>query len=65
MPTYDLTCKDCGNRFEIFLMRILREEDKRCPKCGSDRVKTGLGGGVLGSGIGTASDTTCAPGAFT
>jgi len=47
LPTYDLTCQDCGERFELFFMRLLREEDKLCPVCGSDRIRTGLGGGVL------------------
>ena len=35
MPTYDFLCGNCRERFEIFLPRIIREEDKRCPRCGS------------------------------
>lgn len=66
MPTYDLTCQDCGERFDRFLMRILREGDKVCPRCGSHRVRQGVGGGYLGSGI-AASDgrAHCGRGAFT
>jgi putative FmdB family regulatory protein len=47
LPTYELTCKDCGERFDRFVMRLLRDEDKVCPACGSREVKTGLGGGFL------------------
>lgn len=50
MPTYELRCETCGHRFEVFLTRIIRTEDKVCPVCGSDRVKNGIGGGVLGKG---------------
>lgn len=65
LPTYDLTCEDCSEQFEIFVMRMLRDGDKICPRCGSNRVKTGLGGGVLKAGTSTSSDAACAPGAFT
>lgn len=59
MPTYALTCAECGNRFEIFLMRIIRDADKVCPKCGSSSVSTGVGGGVLGTKAGSVS--SCGP----
>ena len=49
MPTYDLTCRDCGVRFERFLTRILRTEDKVCPSCGSSHVDEGIGGGYVSS----------------
>lgn len=70
MPTYELTCHDCGERFETFLMRMLRDADKICPSCGSDRVQQGVGGGYLGSGTAAARDGlsprgSCSPGAFT
>lgn len=48
MPTYDLTCEDCGERTERFFTRLLRDEDKVCSCCGSRAVRTGVGGGVLG-----------------
>jgi len=47
MPTYDLVCDSCGARFETFLMRILRTEDKVCPACGSTEVREGIGGGYV------------------
>jgi putative FmdB family regulatory protein len=59
MPTYELRCKDCGHRFDRFLMRLLRTEDKVCTACGSLNVVTGVGGGyvapVVGTGTGCAS----------
>ena len=47
MPTYDLSCNTCGNRFELFVMRLLRQEDQVCPECGSSDVRKGVGGGVF------------------
>lgn len=69
MPTYDLTCRDCGTRFERFFMRLLRQSDLVCPECGSTRVDRGIGGGMLGSGTKSAvraPDRACRPsGGFT
>jgi len=45
MPTYELHCKECGHRFDRFLMRLLRESDRVCPECGSTNVEAGVGGG--------------------
>ncbi len=38
MPTYDFLCRSCNERFEIFLTRIIRDDDKRCPKCGGSDI---------------------------
>jgi len=68
MPTYELTCEDCGERFDVFVMRLLRDEDKVCPACGSHTVKRGFGGGVLGKGTATVASpvsSSCASGGFT
>lgn len=35
MPTYDLTCVDCGHGFEVFHQRFLRDEDRTCARCGT------------------------------
>lgn len=60
MPTYDLECRDCGERFEKFLVRFLSAEDKVCPRCGSADVRTGVGGGILGIGTTSSKSTSCA-----
>lgn len=39
MPTYQFACDDCGNDFEFFLMRMIRDTDKVCPSCGGDNVR--------------------------
>ncbi len=68
MPTYELTCRVCGHRFDLFLMRLLRNEDLVCPECGSTEIDRGVGGGVLGSGtrstLGGASVGGCGTGRF-
>ena len=58
MPTYELTCEGCGEQHERFLMRLIREEDKVCPECGSHDVHTGIGGGILG--VGTSTEVSVA-----
>ncbi len=64
MPTYDLYCRECGARFEKFLMRLLTKEDRVCPKCGSVDVRTGVGGGVLGTGTKPSATASCGGGSF-
>ena len=39
MPTYQFICNDCGSDYEFFLTRMLRDEDKVCPSCGSKNVR--------------------------
>ncbi|MHB1341938.1 MAG: FmdB family zinc ribbon protein [Coriobacteriia bacterium] len=58
VPTYDLTCKECGNTFELFLTRLIRGTDKVCPVCGSVQVTTGVGGGFVKT---SSVRTSCAP----
>lgn len=64
MPTYELICDDCGSRFERFLTRLLRREDRVCPECGSRRVRSGVGGGVLGAGTAPSKSVTCSSSRF-
>ncbi|MRS11624.1 MAG: zinc ribbon domain-containing protein [Actinobacteria bacterium] len=47
MPTYGLHCLECGHRFDLFVMRLLRESDRVCPECGSAHVAAGVGGGLV------------------
>lgn len=62
MPTYDLACTSCGHAFERFLLRLLREQDKVCPECGSTQVRTGIGGGfVVAPAHNSGSQSTCVP----
>lgn len=67
MPTYDLTCRSCGHRFEKFVMRILRDGEAVCPECESKDVVRGIGGGVI-AGISRESasvgQTSCGSGRF-
>ncbi len=58
MPTYELRCKQCGHTFDLFLTRLLREEDKVCEACGSREVVRGIGGGFVKTQAGVSS---CVP----
>ncbi len=63
MPTYEIRCAKCAERFDLFLMRFIRPEDLVCLKCGSRDVRVGVGGGILGSGT---RESACVPrGGFT
>jgi putative FmdB family regulatory protein len=55
MPTYDLSCPACGHRRETFVPRMIRDDDKICPECGSPGMKVGVGGGFLGVGASSGS----------
>ena len=66
LPTYELICQVCGERFDRFLTRLLREEDRVCPVCGSTQVQSGFGGGILGKGTGAGTpSSSCGTGGFT
>ncbi len=39
MPTYEFFCHACMRRFEMFLPRVIKEEEKVCPNCQSKEVK--------------------------
>ncbi|MCE5203139.1 MAG: zinc ribbon domain-containing protein [Actinomycetia bacterium] len=64
MPTYDLSCKKCGHRFERFVPRLIRDTDKVCPRCGSTEVVTGVGGGFVKTSSGTAAGSCVSSGGF-
>jgi putative FmdB family regulatory protein len=61
MPTYEMTCRGCGTRFERFLTRLLRDEDKVCPSCGSAEVDQGVGGGYVSRPAPEVKGTGCTP----
>jgi putative FmdB family regulatory protein len=66
MPTYDLTCACCGHHYERFVPRMIRDDDRVCPECGSPEMKIGVGGGVLGFGAKSSASTSssCGSGTF-
>lgn len=66
MPTYELRCKECDHRFDVFVMRMLRNDDCLCPECGSREVIRGVGGGFGMAGVRSerADYTSCGSGGF-
>jgi len=63
MPTYELRCKECGHEFDRFLMRLIREQDRVCPECGSTNVATGVGGGFVAR-VGITGSSCSSSGGF-
>ncbi len=58
VPTYELKCAKCGAVTDLFLQRILRDEDRVCAACGSREVVSGVGGGFVAR---SSSGATCDP----
>ena len=62
MPTYEFTCKDCENHFDV-LTSISKKKEITCPKCGSQKLQEFygvffVGGNVTKPGAGTGSSCT-------
>ncbi|HFC97058.1 MAG TPA: zinc ribbon domain-containing protein [Thermosulfurimonas dismutans] len=60
MPIYEFRCDDCGERFEKLCLSSRDEQETRCPRCGSPRVRRefstfacSLGGGFGFGSCGT------------
>lgn len=39
MAQYDFICRSCDRPFEVFSVGFIRDEQKRCPRCGSLEVQ--------------------------
>lgn len=58
MAIYDLKCDECGHQFEKFVTGFLRDDDKKCPECGSNDISqkfTSFFGGSSGDGCGCST----------
>lgn len=64
MPSYDMACTPCGERFEVFRQGFLRDEDRRCPNCESVDVQQRFTGFVTARprGAGPAATGGCCGG---
>ena len=53
MPTYDYRCDSCGHELELF-QAITASPKKKCPDCGTLKLKRviGAGAGILFKGSG-------------
>ncbi len=39
MPTYEYTCKKCGERFDVKRSFFEKEQKEKCPKCGTESTE--------------------------
>lgn len=56
MPTYEYKCNSCNETYSLFVMRLPREAEKKCPHCGSGDVKqvpAATGGFIFGNSGGS------------
>ena len=66
MPTYEFTCRDCQNHFELFTS-ISKKNEIVCPECGSKNLQEVYGAFFVGgnvsnpsAGTGGSCDGSCA-----
>ncbi len=66
MASYDFVCMDCGDSFELFVHGFIKDEQKRCPACGSASVRQKFSSFLSRASSSPASSCTPRPGsAFT
>jgi putative FmdB family regulatory protein len=60
MPIYEYRCQECGNRAEI-LVRSLKREQAVCPECGSTEMGKLISapGAILKSAAKSGGSTCC------
>jgi len=59
MALYDFVCLDCGDTFELYVQGFIKDDEKRCPECGSRAVRQKFTS-FLRTGS-ASSGSTCAP----
>ncbi len=61
MPTFTYRCKECGEEFDVLVLRASQEV--RCPKCGGKELERVMKAPRVGSGKGggSCSLTYCPP----
>ena len=63
MPIYEYRCKECDEKFDVFVRSAAQKDAPTCPKCGSQKVQKNISlfgvGSTSGSNqVGTASCAT-------
>jgi len=65
MPIYSYICKDCGNKFDLFLGIGGKKEELVCKKCGSKNIQRAFSSFGIGSSNNTSksnSESSCPTG---
>jgi putative FmdB family regulatory protein len=72
MPIYEFKCSKCSEFFELLLMSSNKDEEFKCPKCGSDAFERVISttnyamGGGSGNKTSVSSQTrSCSSGSCT
>ena len=64
MPIYSYRCDDCGHKFELLLGVTADSAERKCTKCGSQKVKKTWASFSVGSSTpepSSCSTGTCKP----
>ena len=56
MATINLVCEECKHAFTVLTPGAIKERQKRCPECGSPKVRQTLGSFLRN---GSLSSPTC------
>jgi len=72
MPIYEFKCSKCSEFFELLLMNSSKDDEVKCPKCGSDAFERVISstnfamGGSSGNKTPVSSQTrSCSSGSCT
>lgn len=57
MPTYEFTCLDCRNHFDVFTS-ISNKENVVCPKCEGKHLQEAFGAFFVGGNVSSPSAGT-------
>jgi putative FmdB family regulatory protein len=63
MPFYEYRCRECGEKFDVFVRSISGSYEVECPKCHSDKCAKSIslfGTASNGASV-SASAANCAP----
>lgn len=64
MPIYSYQCEKCGDYFDLLEGMTAEKVERKCPACGSKKVRKkmsgfSVGGSSGGGGISSCSTGTC------
>ena len=61
MPLFEYTCLECGNDFELLVLKSSEMDDLKCPVCGGNRLEQKVSAFASISDSGASSVSNCAP----
>ena len=61
MPLFEYTCIECGNDFELLVLKSSEMDDVKCPACGKNKLEQKVSAFASISDAGTSGAANCLP----